>query len=191
MIHWTRLIIMPVTFWVVQGYTIHVHAIHTCYKSPTTHIHLSLSISFCFHFSVNFSWSDTRISANNNKYHKYSWGNECASHPFHICGSYGYTGSDRRVLLRYWGFTLSTTFPAPYFRALGLTLLDGLRLWLWMIRVQAMRMFLSVSHRVQFFVVSSSFLTWLCATFSSSSWLATGPSQNRLQTVSYLSQYLL
>ena len=58
MIHWTRLMIMPVTFWdggggggeVVQGYTIHVHAIHTCYKSPTTHIHLSLSISFVFTF---------------------------------------------------------------------------------------------------------------------------------------------
>ena len=29
----------------------------------------------------------------NNKYHKYSWGNECVSHPSYICGSYGYMES--------------------------------------------------------------------------------------------------
>ena len=41
---------------VVQGYTIHVHAIRTCYKSPTTHIHLPpppLSLS---PFLFTFPW---------------------------------------------------------------------------------------------------------------------------------------
>ena len=78
------------------------------------------------------------------------------------------------TIFSYTDFSLST---ALLFHSLSLTLLVGLRLRLLMIRVHDLRMFLSVSHRGQFLVLSSPFFTlhlsplWLKLILSSTSLL--------------------
>ena len=78
------------------------------------------------------------------------------SWPFSVCLLLSIVSTTK---CSYTDFNLSTVFLAPFFRGLSLTLLVGLRLWLWTIGVQDLRVFPSVSHRAQLLVLSSSFFT--------------------------------
>ena len=74
------------------------------------------------------------------------------SWPFSICLLLSILST---TIFPYTDFNFSTVFLAPFCRGL----LVRLRLWLWKIGVQDLRMFPSVSHRAQFLVLSSSFFT--------------------------------